>query len=120
MRKLALFLILAIVASVLVVGVDADQAWARHHFHGGGGRVFIGFGPGYYPYPYYGYYPYPYYPYYPPTVYSSPVIVQEQPTTYVQQSPAPAASYWYYCQSSRAYYPSVATCPEAWLRVAPR
>jgi hypothetical protein len=92
--------------------------------------VFIGVGPAwwgprwypyYYPYPYYGaYYPY-YYPYYP-----SPVVVRE-PAVYVQQpapaEPAPApepSAYWYYCQSAQAYYPNVPSCPEAWIKVAPR
>jgi hypothetical protein len=35
--------------------------------------------------------------------------------------PAPYASgnpgYWYYCPSYGAYYPSVASCPEAWVPV---
>jgi hypothetical protein len=115
MRKLALLLTLAIAASVLLLGAGVDQAWARHHWHHG--HFSIGFGPAYYPYPYY---PYPYYPYYPAPVYTPPAVIIQEPPTYVEQPPAPAASYWYYCQSSRAYYPSVATCPEAWLRVAPR
>lgn len=28
-----------------------------------------------------------------------------------------APSYWYYCQSYGAYYPSVTSCPEAWVTV---
>jgi hypothetical protein len=32
----------------------------------------------------------------------------------------PAQSYWYYCSSARAYYPTVPTCPEPWVKVPPR
>ena len=58
----------------------------------------------YWDYPYYGYYPYdPYYAY--------------GPQVYIEQAPA---GYWYYCASARGYYPTVSTCPEPWIRVAPR
>jgi len=30
---------------------------------------------------------------------------------------APAQTYWYYCPSYGAYYPSVQTCPDAWVPV---
>lgn len=56
--------------------------------------------------------------------------MQQQPAVYVeqpaQQQPAPAASqpqmqgYWYYCASSRAYYPYVKDCLAGWQRVAPQ
>jgi hypothetical protein len=42
---------------------------------------------------------YPYYGYYPPA--------------YGYQAP----TYWYYCRSYGAYYPSVTSCPEAWVPV---
>jgi uncharacterized protein DUF3300 len=32
----------------------------------------------------------------------------------------PAQAYWYYCSSVRAYYPTVPTCPEPWIKVPPR
>jgi hypothetical protein len=32
----------------------------------------------------------------------------------------PPQSYWYYCPSARAYYPTVRTCPEEWIKVPPR
>jgi hypothetical protein len=35
----------------------------------------------------------------------------------VQQPPQ---SYWYYCPSARAYYPTAPTCPEPWIKVPPR
>jgi hypothetical protein len=55
------------------------------------------------------YYPPPYYAYPPPVVQSAPVILEGQ-------SPQ---SYWYYCPSANAYYPTVPTCPEVWIKVAP-
>ena len=85
-------------------------------------------------YPYWGY-PYYYYPpaYYPPPYYSygPPSVVPQEPTTYVQQEvspvapaqpPAPSApqAYWYYCAASKAYYPSVQSCAEPWVKVPPR
>ncbi len=111
-----------IAVAVLLLTAPATPAHAWH-----GGQVFIGtsfwWGA---PYPYW-YYPYPYYPYYvyPP---APPVVVYQQPPIYIQQQspppqalpPAPAESYWYYCQSAKAYYPSVPQCPEAWIKVPPR
>lgn len=52
----------------------------------------------------------------------------QQPPTYVQQEVAPLApaeppapqAYWYYCSSTKAYYPSVQTCTEPWVKVPPR
>lgn len=32
----------------------------------------------------------------------------------------PPQAYWYYCQSARAYYPTVPGCPEPWIKVPPR
>jgi hypothetical protein len=106
--------------------IPLSQAWAGGWRHGGGHgghgghgpRVFIGtsfwWGP---PYPYY----YPYYYPYPYTVYApapAPVIV-EQPV-YTQQPAAAPEGYWYYCESSKAYYPNVPMCTEAWIKVPPR
>ena len=95
---------------------------SHHHgrFHGRGG-VFVGvgpwWGPGWWaaPYSYYPYYPYYSYPYYPPTV--------AEPPTYIGREPQPQSTppgFWYYCQSAGGYYPAVQSCPESWLRVAPR
>ena len=81
--------LLAIVA-VLIATVAPVYAGGRHfnggHFHHGASRVFVGFGfgPAWYPYPYW-YYPPPAY------VYSPPVVVQQQPSVYVEQQPAPPA-----------------------------
>ena len=32
----------------------------------------------------------------------------------------PPQSYWYYCPSARAYYPTAPACPEPWIKVPPR
>jgi hypothetical protein len=45
---------------------------------------------------------------------------QAQPQPQVQVSPGPADAFWYYCPSSKGYYPSVQTCPEPWVKVPPR
>jgi len=128
MRKIALAGLLAVAAVALLVPPSEASGRRFHHRPVYHSRVFIGVGPAYY----WGPYPYPYY-YYPPpyAVYTPPpVVVQEQPPVYVQQTPPaapttpPAAAaneqFWYFCQSSNAYYPSVSSCPEAWVKVAPR
>ena len=58
----------------------------------------------------------------PAPVVVTPAPVIESPPVYAQQEPAPAPAqgYWYFCPSSKAYYPSVRTCPEAWVKVPPR
>lgn len=106
----------------------------NNHYHGTRWAIGVNVGvPGYWGGGYWGgaywggwpywpaYYPYPYaYPYYP-----APVVVQQQPTTYIEQ-PAPQAQqqaptgYWYYCTDPGAYYPYVKECPAGWQRVAPQ
>lgn len=55
----------------------------------------------------------PVYPAYPATV-----VVQPQPEPIVvQPAPQPQAQSWYYCDSARAYYPYVESCPEGWRAV---
>lgn len=55
------------------------------------------------------YYPAPVYPY--PDPYAPPVIA-------IEPAPAPPReSVWYYCESSRNYYPYVSACPEGWRTV---
>jgi hypothetical protein len=48
--------------------------------------------------------------------------VPAQPTTYIEQNP-PAqqetSGWWYYCETSRGYYPYVKECPAGWQRVPP-
>ena len=133
MKKLAVISMVAVV--VLLATAAPSLAWRGGGWHGGGGhwhggtRVFVGVGVGpVWGYPYWGY---PYY-YYPPPYYSygPPNVVVQQPPTYIQQdvqvAPAPSQSapapqaYWYYCSSSKAYYPSVQNCAEPWVKVPPR
>jgi len=112
MRKVVSLWLLA--TALLVVVPTPSDAWRQRG--GGHGRVFISVGPAFWwgpPYPYWGYYPPAYY--YPP-----PPVVVEAPPVYVQPPPPPPQSYWYYCPSATAYYPNVQSCPEAWIKVAPR
>src|SRR5579885_2328049 len=79
----------------------------HHHFHD---HVFFGafFGDPFLwgPYPYYDYgYGYGYQPFY----------MEQSPPVYIQQQPG----YWYYCPTTRAYYPYVASCDVPWQHVAP-
>ena len=114
MKKTALVLLL--VAGLLAVTVTPGYSWGRGHWHGG---VFIGVGPYWGPYPYYGYPP-------PPDYYTPPPVVIEQPPVYVEQQPAPPPApaappaYWYYCSSAKGYYPTVPSCPEEWVKVPER
>lgn len=43
----------------------------------------------------------------PPPVVVAPPVVMAPP-------PPPTQRYWYYCESYRAYYPTVGYCPEGW------
>ena len=90
--------------------------------HGPRSRVYLGFNFGVPVYHSWGPHPYWYYP--APVYVPAPVVVQQQPTVYVEQAPAqPQASaqnWWYYCADSRAYYPYVKDCPAGWQRVAPQ
>jgi len=109
-----------IVMAIVLTAVSVSEAGGRHgRHHNGffGPRVFIGVGVA--PavvYPWWYHRPVYYYP--------APVIVEEPPV-YVQRQPAPAPpataeSYWYYCASAQGYYPTVQSCPEAWIKVPPR
>jgi hypothetical protein len=43
------------------------------------------------------------------------------PSEYVEQprSQERLQGYWYYCASSKAYYPTVEKCREDWIKVPP-
>lgn len=111
--------VIALLAAMAVSG----WASADHHGHASVG-IAIGYpwGMPYYPHGYYYPYPYPYpyaYPAYPPTV------VVQSPPVYVEQgnaqaAPAPAPSYWYYCNNPQGYYPYVKECPTGWQKVMPQ
>ena len=110
---------LKIIIALAVLGLAGmGNAWADHHGHFGVGVV-IGpsWGPWYYPYP-------PPYYYNPPY---APVIINQPAPVYVEQ-PVPAsppvaaaapANYWYYCPTSKGYYPYVKECAVGWQRVQP-
>lgn len=97
-----------LVLAMIVLAIPA----ASHAFPHS--RVIIGVGPVWGP-PAPWWYHRPVYVYAPPP----PVVVQEPPV-YVQQSQPAAGAAWYYCPSARSYYPSVQTCGEPWVPVAPR
>jgi hypothetical protein len=108
MKRLAL--------AALVLGAVASSTAFAH----GRGGVHLGFhfgAPLFWGSPYW-YGPPPYYYYYPPTV-----MVPASPPVYVERSdaaPEPSAQeWWYYCDTSRGYYPYVKTCPSGWQRVPP-
>jgi hypothetical protein len=125
MRKVVSASLLAM--ALLLLLAAPSLAWTRGHFHGGT-RVFVGVGPGWwwgapyaYPYPYYYYPPY-YYPYYSPAPAEPPVYVQQEaaPSSPPAVSAPAQQGYWYFCASSRQYYPQVSSCSEAWIKVPPR
>ena len=104
--------------------------WSGGHWRGSFG-VFVGaplfwWGwPGYYD-PYYSYGPY----YGPPVVYREREVVpypegEMSPPVTEGARPGPGAPaqgplYMNYCESARAYYPKVTSCPEGWKFVAPQ
>jgi hypothetical protein len=130
-------LVSLLVVAVLLVSTASSFAWSRgggrpggfHHggFHGRGVVVVgprwgWGWGPywgwggwaGYYPPPYY----YPYYSQPQVVVQPAPVYVEGSTSSY--STAEPAEGYWYYCPGSKAYYPNVPSCSEAWVKVPPR
>ena len=111
MNKPSKFFIALGLAGAGLLGAGSAFAW--HH----GPRVVFGFNVGPYWGPYWGapyYYPAPVY--YPPPV----VVAPAGPTQYVERSEqAPQAGYWYYCETSRGYYPYVKDCPSGWKAVPP-
>jgi hypothetical protein len=101
MKRSAMAIVLAV--GLLLVSVVPSFAW----WHRGW------WGPSY---------PYWYGPRYvvvaPAPVVVAPPPVVESPQAFVEQGPA--QSYWYFCQTSQAYYPNVQSCPEARVKVLPR
>ncbi|MGH6611143.1 MAG: hypothetical protein ACRECQ_12890 [Burkholderiaceae bacterium] len=130
----------AVALGLLTVAESATARGFRHghhhhgHHHHGGARFSFGFwgGPGYWGPGYWG----PGWGYWgPPAIaYSPTVIVREEPRVWVESdqastTPTPpvtsntnpnAPQWWYWCASSRGYYPYVASCAEGWQRVTPQ
>jgi len=96
-------------------------AWGGPRYYGGGGWGWPGYyggawigpgwgawGPGWW-----GPSVYPYYV-------APPVVIEQQPQTYIQSAPAPEKqTYWYYCQNPQGYYPYVKRCSMGWMKVVP-
>ena len=123
MGKIATVLLLVAALLVLTVAPSLAGGKGGGSWHGRSGwrgrtTIVVGAGPAFW-----WWYPYPYW-YYPPPYYYYPYPSQPaEPPVYIEQSgsstQAPSA-YWYYCPSASAYYPHVQSCPEAWIKVAPR
>jgi hypothetical protein len=117
-----------LMVAVLLVSAGSSFAWV----HGGGGshggfhgHGVVVVGPGccwggpWWGWGWGGYYG----GYYGPPYYQQPQVVVQPAPIYVErneQEAQPPESFWYYCPNSRAYYPSVPSCSEAWVKVPPR
>jgi len=85
-------------------------AWGGSGYYGG---VWLGPGWGAWGPGWWGPSVYPYYV-------APPVVIEQQPQTYIQSTPVPEEQvYWYYCQNPQGYYPYVKKCPTKWLKVVP-
>ena len=110
-------------ALVAAGALGASPAFAHGFRHGPRVSIGIGFGPywgpGYWGPGYWG--PPAYYPYYPaPAYYPAPVVVAPPaPAQYVERDQPPQSGYWYYCETTRGYYPYVKECPSGWKAVPP-
>ena len=102
--------------ALAVAGVFAAGSAMAWHHHGPRVSIGLGFGPYWGPGPFWA--PYPYY--YAPPVYAPVVVSPPQPVQYVERNDQPLQSgYWYYCETSRGYYPYVKECPSGWKAVPP-
>lgn len=142
MKAINSLLVAALAAAGMAATANVQAASHGGGFHGGGHfsgghfgghrffsgprvGVFIGapllFGPWYWGYPYDYYYPRTvvidpaaYDPYYYPdgVMESPPPASTGVPPT--QGAPAQAPAYMNFCESARAYFPKVTSCPEGW------
>ena len=104
--------------ALALLGTWANDALARGRVHTEFG-VYLGdpffWGPRPYPYPYY---------------YDAPrtVIIEREPSVYIQQPPAapaappaqPQTPLWYWCPNPAGYYPHIPQCQQQWVPVDPR
>ena len=125
-------------ALVVMLGAVSTPALAQHsgHAHGDGwgggwgggwhggygwhGGFYGGFGfydPFWWGWGYPYYYPYDYPAYAYPYAYPYAAPAAPAPAAPPQYAPAPPQNVWYYCRSSKAYYPYVSSCREAWQQV---
>jgi hypothetical protein len=136
MRKTAIWSAIVLLVGALGINVAEAGPGGRGHVHhgGGGGRAFFFAAPiiagaylasrYYYP-PSYYYPPAPYYPPVPPVYIEQPMPYSVPPQSQYSVPPQSqgqpqSQAYWYYCPSSRAYYPHVQSCAAGWQRVAPQ
>ena len=131
----------SLAVALLVVGDTASaRGGYRHGYHHHGPSVNFSFGyPGYWGSGYWGggYWGGPGYwgpGYWGPSLYSPVLVVPQEPRVWVEaeqagavqppQQAAPvdanAQQWWYWCASSRGYYPYVSSCAEGWQRVTPQ
>lgn len=113
-----------LIASLCILGLASNAAWAGGGHHGGHGHwggghwhsgisLYIG-APFFWP------------NYYAPVYYPQPVVVAPAPqVVYIEQAQAPIApppvqQYWYYCANPQGYYPSVQQCSAGWQKVLPQ
>jgi hypothetical protein len=122
-RKPFLVLLVALLGAALTLPAHAG---GRGHYgghyggryaghYGGGWGIYLGLPlgwPGWY-YPSYNYPPY----------YSSPMVVESQPQTYIERGDiaedAGEPFYWYHCDKPRGYHPYIEKCPGGWKKVVP-
>lgn len=92
--------------------------WYRGWYNGVFGWYWLVSG-AYYPYAA-PVYPYPD-PYVPPTVVvtqpQQPVVVEAPAQPATTMVPPQSTNVWYFCESSKSYYPYVSQCPEGWKQV---
>jgi len=134
----------ALIAALGLLAVVTPANAQHGRWHGGGSGRWHGgvslqlgipfpllWGPSYYYGPPVYYAPPPAYYYAPPPAYyygPPAAVVPSSPPVYVERDdPAPAApqaqppaTWWYWCESARGYYPYVKECPGGWQRVPPQ
>jgi hypothetical protein len=111
---------LVVALSTAALLASPAHAGGRHHHHGHGARLSLGF---HFGAPLYWHHPWPAYYYAPAPVYVTPSVVHmPQPPVYVERHETPTTDqqgWWYYCGSAKGYYPYVKECPGGWQKVPP-
>lgn len=73
-----------------------------------------------------GYWPHFAGPFYPPATYVTPppIVIQQQPQTYIQRPPEqaqPPQVVWHWCRKPEGFWPHVQKCEhDAWMQVLPQ
>lgn len=109
MRKWVLAL--CVVLLLVVLAATPAMAYHWHYYHPLWGL---------------GYWPHFAGPFYPPAAYvSPPVVIQQQPQTYIQRPPEqaqpPQQIVWHWCRKPEGFWPHVQKCEnDAWMQVLPQ